>query len=421
MSRDIGVYCNVASARVGTLRFDARGHREAASFEYDAAWLAQPERFAIAPSVPLVDGAQFHKRAPQGSPFHDPLADTEPDGWAKRVILRDHAKRRQQGRQAGDRTTAPALTSLDFLLAVDDTSRVGALRLQDESGQFCRAHDPDHRTTPPLVELGALLAASRAVEQNTESLADLAYLRGRGTSLGGLRPKCTVIDDDGALSIGKFPSATDERAVTKGEVLALRLARRAGIDAAEARLLDSEGQAIALVRRFDRTAETRTPYVSAATLLGVDSSGEHAYTQVVDAIRAHGANVSADVHELYRRIAFSILITNTDDHLHNLGFLHVEHGQWRLAPAFDLNPAPDRVRELKTWISEETGPAASIESLRSVATYYRLSLTTADAIIAEVDHAVASWRRTGAALGMTMPELETFADAFEHEERLGRR
>ena len=144
------------------------------------------------------------------------------------------------------------VNALDYLLAVDDVSRVGTLRFRDEDGVFQRAQEEGRRTAPPLIELGHLLSASRAVDANKETAADLAYLRGRGTSLGGMRPKCTDIDDDGALSVGKFPSITDERAVTKGEVLALTLAKNAGINAAAARIVDSEGLPVALIRRFDR-------------------------------------------------------------------------------------------------------------------------------------------------------------------------
>ena len=293
------------------------------------------------------------------------------------------------------------------------------MRFQDEDGRFCRAREPSERTTPPLIELGALLAASRAVETNTETSADLAYLRGRGTSLGGLRPKCSVVDEDGTLAIGKFPSVQDQRAVTKGEVLALRLAKRAGINAADARLVDSDGIPVALIHRFDRTEHGRIMYISAATMLGVDTTtpGDHSYTEIVDAIRAHGSSAQADIEELFRRIAFSILITNVDDHLMNHGFLHVDHGLWRLAPAFDINPFPDRARELKTWISEETGPEASIEALMAVAPYFRLDGRGAQRIVHEVEASVARWRDEGHNLGMTDAELDQFEDAFEHEDR----
>lgn len=318
----------------------------------------------------------------------------------------------------GEPVDARPLNALDFLLAVDDFSRVGALRLMDEEGRYQRTVSEGRRTTPPLVELAQLMSATRAVETNTESMADLEYLRGRGTSLGGLRPKCSILDNDGSLAIGKFPSVSDERSITKGEVLALRLARKAGIDAAEARIVDSDGSPVALIRRFDRTAdEGRLMYVSAATMLGADEAGEHSYTELVDALRQYGSRPTGDIEELWRRIAFSILITNIDDHLRNHGFLHVDRGQWRLAPAFDINPFPDRLRELKTWISAETGPEATIDALMSVTDYFRIGRDRAKAILAQVESAVANWRGEGRTLGMTAEELEPFADAFEHKER----
>ena len=160
-------------------------------------------------------------------------------------------------------------------------------------------------------------------------------------------------------------------------------------------------------------------YVSAATMLGAEPGdpGEHAYTELVDALRQNGAAPAADIGELWRRIAFSILITNVDDHLMNHGFLHVERGLWRLSPAFDINPFPERVRELKTWVSEEAGPEATIRALMSVAPYFRLTPARAKAILAEVENSVGAWREEGRALGMTEVELDSFAEAFEHPER----
>jgi serine/threonine-protein kinase HipA len=420
MKRTLPVYLGNEARRLGTLHYDINGARERAAFAYDESWLTAPDRFAIEPGLPLVAGAQFHKKTRDGSVFHAAIADTEPDGWGRRVILRDHAKRRQQARRAGKEPGAVQLNALDFLLAVDDSSRMGALRFQDEEGVFRRAAETGRRTVPPLVELSQLMAATRAVETETETAADLAYLRGRGTSLGGMRPKCTIVDEGGRLAIGKFPSVRDERAVTKGEVLAMQLAKSAGINAAETRLVESDGIPVTLVRRFDRPEDgKRLVYVSAATLLGVEQGDpqDHFYTDIVDALRSHGASVLADIEELWRRIAYSILITNVDDHLHNHGFLHIDRGQWRLAPAFDLNPFPDRVRELKTWISEETGPEATIEALLSVIAYFRISRRRAGDILDEVERAVAAWRDRGRALGMTDRELEQFEEAFEHPER----
>ncbi len=420
MKRAIRVMLGEPPQPVGVIHHDIQGARESAVFEYDIAWLEHPARFSIDPRLLLVRGPQFHPKTRDGSLFHRAIADTEPDGWGRRVIMRDHAKRRQEARRLGDHTLDRPLDELDVLLAVDDVSRIGALRLMDETGQIVRASEPGRRTTPLLIDLQHLLAATRAVETNMETAQDLAYLRGRGTSLGGMRPKCSVVDEAGRLAIGKFPSVQDERAVTKGEVLALRLAMKAGITAATARLIDADGTPVALIDRFDRVeGGGRRMYVSAATMLGVDAGdpAEHAYTDLADALRVHGATPAADIEELWRRIAFSILITNVDDHLLNHGFLHQVGELWRLAPAFDVNPFPERHRELKTWISAETGPEASVEALMSVTPYFQVSAKRAREILSTVSAAVARWRDEGSALGMTTTELEQFASAFEHPER----
>ena len=322
-------------------------------------------------------------------------------------------------RKSGD-ALPPLEGELSYLLEVDDRSRVGALRFADEEGVFRRATEDTAHSVGPMIELAHLIAATRAVETHRETAADLRFLRGRGTSLGGLRPKATIIDEQGRLSIGKFPSVNDSRAVTKAEVLALRLAANAGINAAKATLVMSDGTPVALIQRFDRGASgARIMYVSAATLLGADTSqpGEHTYGEIVEALRRDGASTQVDIDELWRRIAFSILITNTDDHLHNHGFLHVEAGKWRLSPAFDVNPFPDRERELKTWITSDAGPAMSIEALLSAADYFAVPMTRARTILREVEGAVEEWRDVARDIGMTEEEVNEYADAFEHEER----
>ena len=416
-ARRVQVLLGNAGRPVGSLLYQG-GRRESSAFAYDERWLNAADRFSIDPALPLVAGPQFHRKSPEGSVFHAAIADTAPDGWAKRVIMRDHAKRRAEARREGE-DVVPLLGALDFLLEVDDFSRIGALRIADESGVCRRATAPGGRGTPPLVELQQLVAASRAVEMNAETAADLAYLRGRGTSLGGMRPKCSIVDEAGQLSIGKFPSVADERAVTKGEVLAMQLAAEAGINAAVATLINSDGVPVALVRRFDRNGSERIPYISAATLLAAepDDPGDHTYTEIVEAIRIHGVAPRGDAEELWRRIAFSILVTNVDDHLHNHGFLHDHGAFWRLAPAFDINPFPERRRELKTWISEDAGPAASIEALIDSAPYFQIKPPRVREILAAVETSVARWRERGSAIGMTATELEQFVDAFEHDER----
>lgn len=201
--------------------------------------------------------------------------------------------------------------------------------------------------------------------------------------------------------------------------MARKLAAEAGINAAQAQLVFSDGTPVTLIRRFDREAGGRIGYVSAATLLGVeaDDPSDHTYAEIADALRVHGAGPRTDIEELWRRIAFSILVTNVDDHLHNHGFLHVEGGSWRQAPAFDVNPFPDRVRELKTWITEDAGPQASVDPLLAAAPYFQLGVLRARQILGEVEAAVARWRHVGRAVGMSELELDQFADAFEHGER----
>lgn len=419
MKRTLKVFLGDSAIEVGLLHYSAQGRRESALFEYTRGWLESNDRFPLEPELPLVVGPQFHKKKSTGSLFHGVIADTEPDGWGRRVILRDHAKMRKMEKK-GESVLAPPLCEIDFLLAVDDFSRIGALRFQDEQGIFQRSPQDGKRTTPPLVELRQLLVASRNVERGDETAEDLEFLRGRGTSVGGLRPKCTILDKKGRLSIGKFPSIKDDRAVTKGEVLAMRLAKKAGLNVAESQLVNSDGIPVAIISRFDRGLDgKRILYASAATLLGVDPEDptDHSYTELVDLIRITGAEAQVDIEELWRRIAFSILITNVDDHLRNHGFLHVTKGQWRLSPAFDLNPFPERVRELKTWISEETGPQATIEALMEVIPYFRISTARARELLGTVEKAVSTWRKEGKSIGMTKGELASFEEAFEHSER----
>src|SRR5690606_27676922 len=211
------------------------------------------------------------------------------------------------------------------------------------------------RHVPPLLELDRVLQAARALEDGTESKQDLQYLLGQGTSLGGARPKSTVRDTDGRLALGKFPSQADQRDVIRGEVLAMKLAANAGITVAETRIELINGTAVAIIRRFDRNDEgARIPYLSAASMLQSDGRDAiHAYTELVDVLLQDGASPIADIHQLWRRLAFNFLICNTDDHLRNTGFLYDarNHG-WRLAPAFDLNPMPGDRRESKTWLTE---------------------------------------------------------------------
>ena len=414
MKRSARVCIGLREQPVGQLTHVKDGAREFSVFEYDASWLSAADRFEVSPDLPLAVGHAV-RRAParEDSVFHHALADTEPDAWGRRVIARAHVKAR-----ASDPKRA-ALTAFDYLTAVDDFSRVGALRLRDESGRFLGSFSHGEPATPPLVELAHALDASRAVEAGTETAADLQYLQGKGTSLGGMRPKCTVVDIDGTLALGKFPSLHDQRQVERGEVLALRLAQRAGIDTAKARVVQVGGTPVAVITRFDRTAGgDRIAYLSAASMLQASRSEDRAYTEVADVIRARCVDPASDLKQLWRRLAFNLLITNVDDHLQNLGFLHDGGGQWRLAPAFDLNPFPDKDRESKVWLSEALGPITSLDMLMGQAAYFKLQRTDALQVLAEVYVAVRGWRAValGAEVGLLMSQLEDFAPAFEHRE-----
>lgn len=411
---ELDVVLGAAERAVGRLVYVRAGQREFSQFAYREDWLSDPRYFDVSPDLDKAVGYQVRRAATkEDSVFFHALADTEPDSWGRRVIARAHAKERQ-----GNPSLGP-LTELDYLCAVDDHSRIGALRLRDASKRYLRCVEAGQRTTPALLELGHMLSASRAVEMSKESVEDLKYLLGKATSLGGLRPKCSVVDEDGALALGKFPSVEDERSVTRGEVLALRLAQLAGIEVASTRIVMVHGEPVAVIRRFDRTAEqARIPYISGATLLQARRSDEHAYTELVDAMRSKCLAFRQDAQQLWRRMVFNHLITNVDDHLHNIGFLYVDANLWRLAPAFDLNPFPDKERESKTWLSEDTGPVTSVQTLLEQAARFELSADEAQQVLAEVVSAVRRWRDIALTpeVGMAPHELELFAPAFEHSE-----
>jgi len=169
MRRTIRVYVGESPRVVGVLHHDKQGARESSAFEYDGTWLRDENHYAIDPALPLVSGPQFHRKSGDGSAFPRAIADTEPDGWGRRIILRAHAKRRETARRKGQAIDTRPLDSLDFLLAVDDGSRVGALRFQDDDGVFQGAFEPGRRTAPPLIELGMLVSSSRAFESNAET------------------------------------------------------------------------------------------------------------------------------------------------------------------------------------------------------------------------------------------------------------
>lgn len=397
---------------VGKLVFVRNGPRMFTQFAYFQSWLEDEETFNVSPDLTAALTYQTRKPASkEDSLFFLAMGDTAPDAWGRRVIARAHAKRRKNDPSLG------ALTELDYLCAVDDFSRLGALRLRDSRGAFLQSVQAGKRATPPLLELEKILLSSEAVERGTETAEDLRYLQGKGTSLGGMRPKCSVLDEQGFLALGKFPSINDERSVTRAEVLALKLAALAGINAASAHVALVHTTPVAIIRRFDRaTQDSRIPYISGATLLQASRTDEHAYTELLDQMKGVCANYVADAQQLWRRLVFNHLITNVDDHLQNIGFLYMGNNQWQLSPAFDVNPMPDKDRESKTWLSEDTGPITSLAQLMSQASKFSLNNDQALNILQQVVNAVLQWRTVGQSIdvGMTSQELDEFELAFDH-------
>jgi serine/threonine-protein kinase HipA len=255
------------------------------------------------------------------------------------------------------------------------------------------------------------------VEENRETASDLAFLRGNGTSLGGMRPKCTIIDHDGSLAIGKFPSVADTTSIVHGEVLALTLARKAGINAASARIVKSKHVSVAVIKRFDRSNGKRLMYLSARSLLQASPSTQYTYVDIANSIRMYGSDAGNDLKELWRRMVFNIVINNVDDHLNNHGFLHHGNGQWRLAPAFDLNPFPDKEPSLKTWISEDSGDTASLEAALECAVLFGLKSQAAASVVKQVKSATRRWKDIAKSIGMSAKDVRAYEPAFAHIER----
>ena len=386
-----------ATHLVGRCRHIAkRGRGRATVFEYDEGWLGAAGSFAVDPvNLPLHAGP-FAASALPGA-----LRDTAPDRWGRQLI-------RRAFRKAGETRT---LTEIDYLLAINDYSRIGALRYRRE-GETSFDHDIGRYRVPPLVRLPALLNAADAVHGHCETAEDLKLLLNEGSPLGGARPKSVVQDNDGNLAIAKFPKPDDTRSIPHGEVLAMQLAARAGINVASARIEDVANRPVSLIGRFDREDELRVPFVSAMTVLGLSDGDTAAYTDITDVIRMHSCRPTEDLHELWRRVVFNVLASNLDDHLRNHGFLRGPKG-WFLSPAYDLNPVPieEKARELTTWISEE-GPDADIGIALNAAPYFRLEPARASAIVEHVREAVASWRALARDIGMSAADMRRYATAF---------
>lgn len=388
--------------RVGTLHRTAGRGRERVSFTYHEDWLDDENAFGLSPNMPLGPG-QFVPEA--GQDMLAPLGDSSPDTWGRTVM------RRYEGRMAEAEERRPkTLQEADYLLGVNDETRLGALRYKVD-GEF---QAREGIGVPALLSLGDLLQASQRVLRGDETTEDLRILFAPGSSLGGARPKASILDQHGRLSVAKFPKETDTHCVERWEAIALELARRAGITVADHTLEMAGDKPVFLSHRFDREDQGRIPFISAMAMLNGRDGESYSYLDLADVITSESVTPDEDREELYRRVAFSILVTNLDDHMRNHGFLR-RRGGWHLSPAYDINPVPNQPRVLKSYVDDDN-PDASIELHRSQHENYLLEAEDADRIIAEVAEATKAWRDVARNLGAPEREIKEMATAFEHEE-----
>jgi serine/threonine-protein kinase HipA len=324
-------------------------------------------------------------------------------------------RRAERRRAQKEGRTPRTLLEIDYLLMVDDEARQGALRFAEQAGGPFLATPVEAGRIPPLVDLPRLLSAAEHFDDDKDTDEDLRLLLAPGSSMGGARPKAVVRDRDGYIAIAKFPHKSDEIDVELWEALALTLAKRAGISVPEWRIEIVSGKNVLLLRRFDRSGGRRISFLSAMSMLGANENETRSYPEIADALRQSGSQPDADIHELWRRIVFNVLISNTDDHLRNHGFLYAGTQGWRLSPAYDLNPVPVDVkpRVLCTAISLDD-TTASFSLAMEVAGYFGLSPEQARRIAQEVAAAVGGWRSEAARLGLTPRAIERMESAFEH-------
>lgn len=392
---------------VGLLRRHVSRRAETVTFEYDDAWLADNKRFSIEPALTLTRGVFS---TPSNQAIFGSIGDSAPDTWGRRLMQRSERRQSEKEKRA-----VRTLTEADYLLGVADETRLGALRFRWSDDPAFQA--PPRAAVPPLIELGRLLQITERILRDEETDEDLQLIVAPGSSLGGARPKASVVDQHGHLAIAKFPKETDDYSIETWEEVALRLADRAGIVTPDHELIEVADKPVLLSRRFDRRETVRIPFLSAMSMTGSADGERGSYPELVDALARHGANAKADAAALYRRMVFNVLVSNVDDHLRNHGFLWLSKNGWSLSPAYDLNPTPTDVkaRILTTNIDLDEG-TCSIDLVESVADFFGIALPVAREIIREVGAAVADWRAVATAVGARPSEINRMASAFEHDD-----
>ncbi len=392
-------------ARIGTL---SRSGLDSVRFSYEKAWLAHPIAFELDPSLSLAAGDFFPKDSNFGI-----FLDSCPDRWGQVLMKRrELIEAKEEGRARRN------LRAWDFLLGVQDFTRTGALR-------FSAADDTDQPSflarealaAPPVTQLRALQKV--AFELSRKKLDDLSKLQqwlkvlvAPGASLGGARPKANLAGDRGNLWIAKFPAADDDQDVALWEKLAQDLARQCGITVPQSRLERiGHGYHTFLVQRFDRNAGQRKFFTSAMTLLNRTDKDESSYLALAEFIATNGSppHIEEDLCELFRRVAFNVVIANRDDHLRNHGFVRTLEG-WRLAPAFDLNPSTKKESHALTL--NDSDPTPDLNTVLETAEFYRLNQSQARDIITSVVKRVSGWKRHAEILGVSREEQAELESLF---------
>jgi serine/threonine-protein kinase HipA len=391
----------------GRLRTHRQGRSESATFSYREDYLQRVDSYELDPGLPLQAGQ--HQTA-VGQPLFGAMSDCAPDGWGRRLVRRAEA---QRARDAGTRQRG--LSEADFLLGARDDLRQGALRFRGHDSEQYLAVDSEG--VPHLVGLSRLLNAAEELERDEPTSEDLRLLLHGGSSLGGARPKAHVLDTAGYLAIAKFPSPqNDEWDVIRWEAVALTLAADAGVTVPEHELHVIEDRPVLIVRRFDRDAGGRLGYLSAMSMLQARDGQQGSYLEIGQVLEERSSDATADLRELWRRIVLTVLISNTDDHLRNHGFVRKSTAGWSLSPAFDLNPNPEGAAKQLATAIDENNTQASLATALEVADLFRVSEAQAREIVGEVSDATARWRDVARARGLGHQQLERLEPAFEHEQ-----
>lgn len=394
---------------IGVLSVVPAKGKESFSFEYAEAWLKTGFSQMLDPDLQLYSGAYYPR---DNKPNFGVFLDSCPDRWG-RVLM----QRREAAMAKLENRATKKLLESDFLLGVYDGYRMGALRFKlDNEGPFL--NDNKEMAAPPWTSLRELEQASLKFEEDNtadpEYLKWVAMLIAPGSSLGGARPKASVMDVHDNLWIAKFPSRNDDKDVAAWEMVTNQMAKAAGIDVAEGKLLKFKNKNHTyLTKRFDRiNSGERVHFASAMTLLGHidgEDASDASYLELMEFISRHGAAVEKDLEELWRRIVFSICVKNTDDHLRNHGFLLTDKG-WLLSPAFDINPN-EFGKGLSLNITDADN-SLDLSLAMEIAGYFRVSTEKAVQLLKEISSVVKDWRKFAHKYKISAAEQERMSTAF---------